>query len=150
MEVQYQPLSQCLPNHHPSEGTDGAEGPPHSSSKTRVEKWRDRMDLPAISFRRKARRAAGEFPAYEPNHQMSGMGAVSKNAAAPYRAHRNERIILWGGSSSESTFLSYIQDCMACPWYHKLEWATVFLSSAMNDVLKWLRSLGWQWDAILS
>lgn len=42
------------------------------------------MDLPAVPSFRKARRAAGEFPAKEPDHQMSGMGAVSQNAALPY------------------------------------------------------------------
>lgn len=101
--VQYQPLSQFLPN-HPSEGTDGAEGPSHSKPKTHGEKWCDRKDLPAVSFHRKARRAAGEFPAKEPNCQMSGMGTVSKNAAAPCWGHRNKRIMLWSGSGSESAF----------------------------------------------
>lgn len=133
--VQYQPLSQFLPN-HPSEGTDGAEGPSHSKPKTHGEKWCDRKDLPAVSFHRKARRAAGEFPAKEPNCQMSGMGTVSKNAAAPCWGHRNKRIMLWSGSGSESAFSSSVQDSMACPWYHKIELATMFLFSML-----WIMSL---------
>lgn len=91
------------------------KGHHHSKPKTRGEKWCDRKDLPAVSFHRKARRAAGEFPAKEPNCQMSGMGTVSKNAAAPCWGHRKKRIMLWSGSGSESAFSSSVQDSMACP-----------------------------------
>lgn len=128
--IQYRCLSRC-PLSCSAEGMAGGEGPSRSNLKTRVEKRRDRTDSPGPSFHRKARRAAGDFPAKEPVALGSETGAIGKSAAAPCQGPTNQRITLRGGSSGESTFSPSIQDAVAGPSYSRAEGTAPLLSSVL-------------------